>query len=74
MLGLFMGIILTVHGPIGFYMNWNGQLQPGEEGYEYHLLVLTICSGLLILGGVRFSVDRFLQKKIVFDGALDKSL
>ncbi|MEM7484326.1 MAG: DoxX family protein [Bacteroidota bacterium] len=62
MFGLFVGMILTVHAAIGFQMNWNGQYEAGMEGYEYHLLILTICAGLIILGGGRFSVDHIIQE------------
>lgn len=62
MFGLFVGMIVTVHGAIGFQMNWNGQYDAGMEGYEYHLLVLSICTALLVLGGGRFSVDRTIQR------------
>ena len=53
---LFIGIIFTVHLPNGFFMNWGGN-QKGE-GYEYHLLVLSIALALLINGGGRFSADK----------------
>ena len=62
MFGLFVGMIVTAHGAIGFQMNWNGQYDSGMEGYEYHLLVLSICTALLVLGGGRFSVDRTIQR------------
>ncbi|HWB24950.1 MAG TPA: DoxX family protein [Chitinophagaceae bacterium] len=53
---LFTGIILTSHIQNGFFMNWGGD-QKGE-GYEYHLLVLSIAVALLINGGGRFSADK----------------
>lgn len=62
MFGLFVGMIVSVHGQVGFMMNWNGQYDAGMEGYEYHLLVLTICTGLIVQGGGKFSVDHFIQK------------
>jgi putative oxidoreductase len=48
--------IATVHGSVGFFMNWNGN-QKGE-GYEYHLLVLAMAAFLMIRGAGAFSVDR----------------
>ncbi|MBP2831095.1 DoxX family protein [Aquimarina sp. U1-2] len=63
MFGLFCIIIITVHSAIGFQMNWNGQYDAGMEGYEYHLLVLTICAGLIVLSGGRFSIDHVTQSK-----------
>ncbi len=54
---LFAGIIFTVHLNNGFFMNWNMAPNTGE-GYEYHLLVITIAIALLINGAGRFSADR----------------
>ena len=54
---LFVGIIFSAHWQDGFFMNWYGQLALGHEGYEYHLLVLVICIGLIIDGGGKWSVD-----------------
>lgn len=58
MLMLFSGMILTVHLPVGFFMNWYGS-QKGE-GYEYHLLMIGIAISLLISGGGIWSIDRKL--------------
>jgi len=56
---VMLGAILTVHGKVGFFMNWFGN-QKGE-GYEYHLLALGLVVALLIKGGGLFSVDRALS-------------
>lgn len=58
---LFSGIILTVHGQYGFFMNWTGTQQ--GEGYEYHLLIIGIAVALFIRGAGKWSVDHALQKK-----------
>src|SRR5690606_40493344 len=50
--GLFTGMIIFVHAPHGFFMNWFGKLPSGHEGFEYHILVLGICLCLFIEGGV----------------------
>jgi putative oxidoreductase len=50
--------VLMVHLSNGFFMNWTGQ-QKGE-GFEYHLLALTIALILMAKGGGAFSVDRAL--------------
>jgi putative oxidoreductase len=39
----------------GFFMNWSGQ-QKGE-GFEYHILVISMGLALLVCGGGRFSLD-----------------
>jgi putative oxidoreductase len=51
--------IAMVHQRFGFFMNWTG-LQKGE-GYEYHLLVLTLAVYLMIRGAGAVSVDRLLS-------------
>ena len=48
--------IATVHSAFGFFMNWAGT-QKGE-GFEYHLLVLSMTAFLMIRGAGAFSVDR----------------
>jgi putative oxidoreductase len=60
--GLFSGMILFVHWQDGFLMNWFGQMEKGHEGFEYHLLVLAMCSALLFLGGGAWSIDKLTAK------------
>lgn len=48
--------IATVHSEFGFFMNWAGR-QKGE-GFEYHLLVLSMTAFLMIRGAGAFSIDR----------------
>jgi len=48
--------IATVHSAFGFFMNWAGT-QKGE-GFEYHLLVLSMTAFLMIRGAGALSVDR----------------
>ncbi len=62
MICIMLGAILTVHLPNGFFMNWSGQ-QAGE-GFEYHLLVLSIGVSLLIFGGGKYSIDGLITKYI----------
>ena len=62
--GLFVGMIVFVHWEYGFLMNWSGQLEAGQEGFEYHILVLAICGTLIVLGGGRYSLDHLIQHKI----------
>lgn len=53
--GIFIGMA-TYHFDYGFHMNWFGT--KSGEGFEYHVLVLSMCLGLLINGGGSLSVDR----------------
>ena len=50
--------VWLVHWPYGFFMNWWGK-QKGE-GFEYHLLVVGISFALLLAGGGKWSVDRWI--------------
>ncbi len=58
---LFTGIILTSHLDNGFFMNWFGN-QPGE-GYEYHLLILTISMAIIILGPGNYTIGKLGLKQ-----------
>jgi len=59
---IMLGAILTVHLPVGFFMNWSGQQQ--GEGYEYHLLVIGISAALVLTGAGKWSVDRVLAERM----------
>jgi putative oxidoreductase len=55
---IMTGAIFMVHLPHGFFMNWFGN-QAGE-GFEYHLLAIGMAIALMIAGGGKWSVDRFI--------------
>ena len=57
--GLMAGAIST-HLPSGFFMNWFGRLPTGQEGFEYHLLVLALCAVVVVKGSGALSLDRRL--------------
>jgi putative oxidoreductase len=59
---IMLGAIALVHWPHGFFMNWFGKQQ--GEGFEYHLLVVTIGVVLTIIGGGKWSVDRLIAAKL----------
>ena len=59
---VMIGAILKVHRGTGFFMNWSGQHKAGQEGYEYHLLVIAIAAALLVIGGGTFSIDGLLAR------------
>jgi putative oxidoreductase len=63
---IMFGTIFTYHGPVGFFMNWDGNLK--GEGYEYHLAVSTIALIVLIKGAGRYSIDRIIASKQVDPG------
>jgi putative oxidoreductase len=50
--------VMMVHAPNGFFMNWAGN-QAGE-GFEYHILAMTLAVALVLSGGGRCSLDRMM--------------
>ena len=64
MFSLFVGMIVSVHAQYGLMMNWFGQMEAGQEGFEYHLLVLAMCASLIVLGGGKLSADGYILKKM----------
>jgi putative oxidoreductase len=53
-----IGAVLTVHVRFGFFMNWMGQKK--GEGFEYHLLAITLAVLVLVRGAGAFSIDRLI--------------
>jgi putative oxidoreductase len=62
LVGLMLGAIST-HLPNGFFMNWFGALPAGQEGFEYHLLVVVLCAVVITTGSGRFSLDRGFARR-----------
>lgn len=60
--GIMLGAIST-HASNGFFMNWFGARPAGQEGFEYHLVVLALCAVVTITGSGRFSLDRRLARR-----------
>ena len=57
---MFFSIYL-VHWPQGFFMNWFGKMEAGQEGFEYHILAIAVYLALVLKGGGLLSVDRALS-------------
>lgn len=61
-IGVVMAVaIFMVHAQHGFFMNWFGT-QKGE-GFEYHLLAITVAVVVMIRGGGAFSLDSILGRE-----------
>ncbi|MEN0053823.1 MAG: DoxX family protein [Mucilaginibacter sp.] len=58
---LVLGMILIVHIHVGFFMNWNGNIK--GEGFEYHILMISMLLSLAIAGGGKDSLDALLFNK-----------
>lgn len=53
--------VLLNHIHVGFFMNWSGQQQ--GEGFEYHILMITLAIAVMIKGAGSFSVDKLILQK-----------
>lgn len=51
--------VFLVHAPNGFFMNWTGNQQ--GEGFEYHLLAISMAVLITIRGAGAWSIDRILE-------------
>jgi putative oxidoreductase len=51
-----------VHASNGFFMNWMGN-QKGE-GFEYHLLALSLALVVVVSGAGKWSIDRLLAGRL----------
>jgi putative oxidoreductase len=60
--GIMLGAIST-HAANGFFMNWFGNAPAGQEGFEYHLVVIVLGAVVVIAGGGAFSLDRRLAAR-----------
>lgn len=56
------GAIFTVHGQVGYYMNWSGNLT--GEGFEYHILLIALALNVAINGGGAYALDSRLGRNI----------
>jgi putative oxidoreductase len=61
-IGLFIGVVSTVHASNGFFMNWNMEASKGE-GWEYFIMIFGLALIALIWGGGKASIDAALTKK-----------
>lgn len=58
-IGLMLGALST-HVANGFFMNWFGALPAGQEGFEYHIIMIALASVVVLQGSGVFSIDRLL--------------
>jgi putative oxidoreductase len=61
-IGMFAGILFTVHASNGFFMNWNMEANKGE-GWEYFIMIFGLALITFIWGGGKASIDATLTKK-----------
>ena len=61
LIAIMIGAIATVHLQNGFFMNWIGT-QAGE-GFEFHLLLISLSAVISINGAGAFSIDEQLLKR-----------
>ena len=63
LIAIMIGAIVTTHGQFGFFMNWSGA--QGGEGYEFHLLVISLASVIALNGAGAYSIDAYIHSKFV---------
>lgn len=56
---IMAGAIFFDHWQYGFFMDWGNNLQ--GEGYEFHLLVISLALAIVINGTGAYSIDRLLR-------------
>ena len=59
---VMIGIILTSFTQY-FFMNWFGNQE--TEGFEFFLLAIGMATSLLVYGGGKYSLDRYIYKQNV---------
>lgn len=59
-IAVMIGAIMTTSYKNGFFMNWFGN-QSGE-GYEFHLLMIAICIGVVITGSGKYALDNMFNR------------
>ncbi len=62
LVGLMLGALST-HATNGFFMNWFGALPAGQEGFEYHLVVIALAGTVVLQGSGAWSLDRLLASR-----------
>ncbi|TGK12574.1 DoxX family protein [Leptospira fletcheri] len=58
-IGITLFVAALTHIHYGFFMNWFGD--KGGEGFEYHILVVSMAISLFFSGGGSYSVDRSIS-------------
>jgi putative oxidoreductase len=58
-----MAFAASTHLENGFFMNWFGAMPGGQEGFEYHLLAMTLALVTVISGSGRWSLDRMFVRR-----------
>jgi len=58
-----LAAVITQHWSVGFFMNWNGTLK--GEGFEFHILAVTLAVIVIIRGSGALSIDRALTARAV---------
>lgn len=57
---IMAGAVLTVNGKYGFFINWAGD--KARKSYEFHILVIGLAIGIIIVGGGKWPIDSALTR------------
>ncbi len=60
-IAVLMTVAAATHLEHGFFMNWDGALAAGAEGFEFHLLAIAMAAAIVLRGSGAASVDRMIQ-------------
>jgi putative oxidoreductase len=72
LIAIMIGAIVTVHGEFGFFMNWSGN--NAGEGFEFHLLIISLAMVIVINGPGAYSMDYILRRRLRKDALKETSL
>ncbi len=65
---VLLAAVIAQHWSVGFFMNWDGALK--GEGFEFHILAVTLAVIVIIRGSGALSVDRaFTGRTVAADPA-----
>lgn len=60
---VLVAAVVRLHWSFGFFMNWSGMLN--GEGFEFHILAVTLAVIVIVRGSGALSVDRLLTARAV---------
>lgn len=67
---VLLAAVVKLHWSVGFFMNWDGALK--GEGFEFHILAVTLAVIVMIRGSGALSIDRALTARAAAPPAADE--
>ena len=66
---VLLAAVVRLHWSVGFFMNWDGTLK--GEGFEFHILAVTLAVIVIIRGSGSLSIDRAVTARPAAPEAAD---